>query len=70
MAETAYHSTSHQAATIAFKANAKKLVIGHFSSRYKDVTPLLEEAKKVFPETYEAIDNKVYKVELKKLYTE
>lgn len=66
MAETAYHSTSHQAATIALKANVKRLVIGHFSSRYKDVTPLLEEARKVFPETYEAIDNKVYSVELRK----
>lgn len=45
------HSTAQQAATIAQKANVKKLLIGHYSSRYKDLTPLLEEAKTVFKET-------------------
>ena len=45
------HSTSVQAATIAKKANVKQLIIGHFSSRYKDLTLLLDEAKEVFPNT-------------------
>lgn len=51
-----YHSTTTDAARIAKLANAKKLVIGHFSARYKDVIPLLDEARKIFNATDEAID--------------
>lgn len=47
-----FHSTSHQAAIIAKQAKVKKLIIGHFSSRYKDLSVLLEEAKAEFSETY------------------
>jgi ribonuclease Z len=43
------HSTAKQAGQIARKANVGKLLIGHFSSRYKDVSPLLEEVKNEFP---------------------
>jgi ribonuclease Z len=46
-----FHSTSEQAATIALKANVGQLIIGHFSSRYRDLEPLLEEAKNIFPNT-------------------
>src|ERR1035438_1364209 len=46
------HSTAIEAATIALKAGAKKLIIGHFSARYDDLQPMLEEARSVFPETY------------------
>ncbi len=46
-----FHSTSEQAATIALKANVGQLIIGHFSSRYRDLDPLLEEAKNIFPNT-------------------
>ncbi len=49
-AET-YHSTARQAATIAQKAEARQLVIGHFSTRYRELDPLLTEAQSVFPET-------------------
>jgi ribonuclease Z len=45
------HSTASEAARIAMKANAKKLIIGHFSARYKDITPLTEQARMVFPNT-------------------
>lgn len=45
------HSTAKQAGQIARKANVGKLIIGHFSSRYKDLLPLLEEAQLVFPNT-------------------
>ena len=45
------HSTAAEAATTAKLSHVKKLIIGHFSARYKDLTPLLEEAKKIFPET-------------------
>ncbi|HPF93468.1 MAG TPA: ribonuclease Z, partial [Tenuifilaceae bacterium] len=60
MAKTTGHSTAQQAAKIARLANAKKLVIGHFSSRYKDITPLLNEAKEIFPETYAANEGEVF----------
>ena len=50
------HSTTIEAATLAKKANVKKLLIGHFSARYDDLLPLLEEARSVFPETILAED--------------
>ncbi|MDB5263984.1 MAG: ribonuclease [Adhaeribacter sp.] len=53
-----YHSTARQAATLAQKANVKRLLIGHFSARYKDLNPLLEEAKAVFDNTHLAIEGK------------
>ena len=46
-----YHSTARQAAEIARMAHAKRLVIGHFSARYTDLTLLKEEADQVFPGT-------------------
>ena len=42
------HSTAAQAATIAKLSGAKQLLLGHYSSRYVDLHPLLEEAKAVF----------------------
>ncbi|MBE0647946.1 MAG: ribonuclease Z [Bacteroidales bacterium] len=50
------HSTTIEAATIARKSKVKKLLIGHFSARYDDLIPLLEEARSVFPETFLAED--------------
>jgi ribonuclease Z len=50
------HSTTIEAATLAKKANVKKLLIGHFSARYDDLQPLLEEAVSVFPNTIIAGD--------------
>ena len=50
-AHAKFHSTAREAATIALKANVKKLVIGHFSARYKEVESLLGEARAVFPDT-------------------
>lgn len=57
------HSTTIQAAEIAQQANVKKLIIGHFSSRYKDLEPLLNESRSVFPETYLAKENEVFEIE-------
>ena len=51
-----YHSTAKEAAEFANISGVKKLLIGHFSSRYKDLEPLLTEAKEIFPETYLAIE--------------
>ena len=53
------HSTARQAAEIAKLAEVKKLVIGHFSSRYTNLTPLLEEAQAVFPNTELAKEGKI-----------
>ena len=46
-----YHSTARQAAMLAQQAQVGKLVIGHFSSRYKDEKVLLAQAQEVFPNT-------------------
>lgn len=43
------HSTPSQAAEVARMAKAKRLVLTHTSARYKDASPLLEQAKKIFP---------------------
>jgi RNAse Z (EC 3.1.26.11) len=45
------HSTASQAAQIAKLANVKKMMIGHFSARYPDNQILLDEARKIFPNT-------------------
>jgi len=56
LAKITGHSTSVQAARLAKKAGVGKLLIGHFSSRYKSVNSLLKEAREIFPETYTAED--------------
>jgi ribonuclease Z len=55
-AETDGHSTPSQAAGQAKAANAKKLVLSHISARYPDASLLLEQAKKVFPNSILAED--------------
>ena len=61
-AQETHHTTALQAGEIAKKANVKKLLIGHFSARYKTLEGLLEEARSVFPETELAIEGKVFTV--------
>ncbi len=56
------HTTAFEAAKIALKASAKKLLLGHFSARYKELDPLLIEAKSVFQNTQLAIEGKVYTI--------
>ena len=51
-ANEVYHSTARQAALIAVKAQVGRLLVGHFSSRYKETGPFLIEARPVFAETY------------------
>jgi len=57
------HSTATEAATIAKEAGVKKLLIGHFSARYHSVDILLEEARKIFPETYLAIEGETFNID-------
>ena len=48
-AERRGHATAMQAAEVAEKANAKLLILGHFSSRYQDVSVFEKEASRYFP---------------------
>ena len=53
------HSTAKQAATIALKANAKQLVLGHYSTRYGDLEGFKAEAETIFKDVLLADDGKV-----------
>jgi len=55
-ARETFHSTTKDAAEIARMAGAKKLIIGHFSSRYINTLSLLKEAQNIFPNTQTAFD--------------
>ena len=57
-----YHTTALQAATLAKKVGVKRLLIGHFSARYKELTPLLEEAQSVYKETQLAIEGETFSI--------
>jgi ribonuclease Z len=61
-ARKTHHCTATQAATIAKTAHAEKLIIGHFSTRYHNLTPLLDEAKTVFENTYLAIEGETFSI--------
>jgi ribonuclease Z len=52
------HLTAKQAATIAKEAGAQHLILTHFSARYLDLEPFLEEARAIFPNTDVADDLK------------
>lgn len=62
LAKDGFHSTAGQAACMAKLAGAKKLLLGHFSARYTDLSTLLAEARAVFPETCLCSDGDVYEV--------
>ena len=57
-----FHSTTIQAAEIAVRANAKKLLIGHFSSKYESLDLFVQEAREIFPNTDLAIEGVTYRV--------
>ncbi len=57
-----FHSTSKQAALIAKKANVKKLLIGHFSSKYDTLEEFEKEAREIFENTELAIEGVTYPV--------
>lgn len=63
MAKKTGHSTALQAARAAVAAEAGRLLIGHFSSRYKDTALLENEARTLFPATEAAVDGRSYSVE-------
>ena len=66
LAEKRHHSTTLQAAQCALDAGAKRLVIGHYSSRERNASVYEAECRTVFPQTYAASDGSVYDIPLVK----
>jgi len=56
------HSTAKQAAQVAKDAGVKKLLLGHFSSRYQSLEPFLKEAREIFPATELAIEGETFEI--------
>ena len=54
------HATAKEAAKMAREAGVGRLILGHFSSRYKEMEAFLEEARPVFPNTVLAADGAVF----------
>lgn len=63
LAQPTKHSTAQQAASIAQQANVKQLILGHFSARYKNKEPFLEEASLIFKNTLLAEEGKTFIIE-------
>ena len=57
------HSTAAQAAEIAKRAEVHKLLIGHFSARYKELTPLLDEAREIFQSVELATEGTIFTIQ-------
>lgn len=66
MARETGHSTAIQAGKAAQTAEARKLLIGHFSSRYKDEQLLVNEARTIFPNTEAVIEGNSYDIPIDK----
>ena len=63
MAAKTFHSTTLQAARTALDAGVKRLLVGHYSSRYPDVSFFLDELRSIFPATDLAHDLDVIEIE-------
>ncbi len=59
-AKLRYHSTAAQAAQLANKANAKLLLLGHFSSKYRELDDFQKEATAIFPNTIVTTEGQAY----------
>lgn len=60
-----FHSTTVDAANIAIKSDVKKLLVGHYSSRYKKLDQILEETKSVFENSCLTNEGDIFSVEEK-----
>lgn len=63
LAQKTLHSTAKEAATIALKANAKQLVLGHYSTRYDGIEAFKKEAQEIFPNVLLGDDGKSFDFE-------
>jgi ribonuclease Z len=61
-ASSRFHSTAKQAAEIAQKANAQKLILGHYSSKYKSIYDFEEEARLVFPNSFASREGDIFEI--------
>lgn len=61
-AASRFHSTTVQAASIAKTANVKRLLLGHFSSKYETLEQFEAEAREVFANTDIALEGVTYRV--------
>jgi ribonuclease Z len=61
-ARETYHSTAAQAAIMARESGAEKLLLGHFSARYRDLQPFAEEASEVFAQVMVAEEGRTYRI--------
>jgi ribonuclease Z len=61
-AEETHHSTARQAAQVARLAGVKRLLLGHFSVRYRDLSPILDQAREVFAQSHLAIEGQTFAV--------
>ena len=62
LAVTTRHSTASHAAKVALEAGAGKLLLGHFSARYRSTAPLEEEARQIFPCSEAAREGVTYEI--------
>jgi ribonuclease Z len=62
LANQTLHSTAQDAARIGKKAGVRKLLIGHYSARYKDLDELIAEARAVFPESIVSEEGVTYEL--------
>jgi len=60
LAKKTMHSTAKETATIAFQANCKQLILGHYSTRYNSINLFKQEAKTIFENTVLGDDGKVF----------
>jgi ribonuclease Z len=56
------HSTARQAAQVALKAGAGRLIIGHYTSRNVELEVFQRECREIFPDTFAASDGEVYDI--------
>lgn len=62
-AENTFHTTAEQAAQFAKNADVKKLILGHFSARYDDLTVILNEARTIFPKAELALEGSKFEID-------
>lgn len=61
-AEFTFHSTAGQAAMMASISGIENLLLGHFSARYRDLNPILEEAVQIFPSSRLALEGLTFQI--------